>query len=61
MDNSDFIVRYKGAFSKEECENIIAHIHHFEKLDRYFEDFSESKIAHILMRIVFFSLNIRFC
>jgi len=30
MDNSDFIVRYKGAFSKEECENIIAHIHHLE-------------------------------
>jgi len=30
MDNSDFIVRYKGAFSKEECENIIANIHHFE-------------------------------
>ncbi len=30
MDNSDFIVRYKGSFSKEECENIITHIHHFE-------------------------------
>tara|TARA_X000000368_G_C23051604_1_gene721682 strand:+ start:1937 stop:2521 length:585 start_codon:yes stop_codon:yes gene_type:complete len=30
MDNSDFIIRYTGAFSKEDCGEIIKYIEHFE-------------------------------
>ena len=30
MDTSDFIIRYRGAFSKEDCDEIIEQIEHLE-------------------------------
>tara|TARA_B100001996_G_scaffold355824_1_gene318716 strand:- start:193 stop:774 length:582 start_codon:yes stop_codon:yes gene_type:complete len=38
MDTSDFIIRYRGAFSKEQCEEIIKNIEHFENNKLLFHD-----------------------
>ena len=38
MNNSDFIIRYSGAFSKDECKNIINNIEHFERNHLLFHD-----------------------
>ena len=41
MNNSDFIIRYRGAFSKEQCEEIIQNIEHFENNKLLFHDKSK--------------------
>ena len=41
MDTSDFIIRYRGAFSKEQCEEIIKNIEYFENNKLLFHDKSK--------------------
>jgi len=41
MDTSDFIIRYRGAFSKEQCEEILHNIEYFENNKLLFHDKSK--------------------
>ena len=41
MDTSDFIIRYRGAFSQEECKEIIENIEYFENNKLLFHDKSK--------------------
>ena len=41
MDISDFIIRYRGAFSKEDCREIIENIEYFENNKLLFHDKSK--------------------
>tara|TARA_X000000368_G_scaffold414833_1_gene405409 strand:- start:604 stop:1179 length:576 start_codon:yes stop_codon:yes gene_type:complete len=41
MDNSDFIIRYKGAFSRQDCNEIIENIEYFENNHLLYHDKSK--------------------